>query len=135
MGTPFSFAVLAESWGHPFSFAVLSTLLCFLQIFPSILFSLDSGTIYLSYPGTIFRSYPSTICRSYPSTICRSYGAGGAGRINWNDFFFDGVGSIDSLWFIKRHLCCEVANHPPPRKKRPFRTQKTCDERKGGRGS
>ena len=64
--------------GTPFSFAVLSTLLCFLQIFPFILFCLDSSTIYLSYPSTIFLSYR----------------AGGAVRINWSDFFFDGVGQF-----------------------------------------
>ena len=67
-----------EELGTPFSFAVLSTLLCFLQIFPFILFCLDSSTIYLSYPCTIFRSYR----------------AGGAGRINWSDFSFDGVGQF-----------------------------------------
>jgi hypothetical protein len=73
-----SLIMLREELGTPFSFAVLSALLCFLQIFPFILFCLDSSTIYLSYPSTIFRSYR----------------AGGAGRINWSDFFFDGVGQF-----------------------------------------
>ena len=89
-----------KSWGTPFSFAVLSSLLCFLKIFPFILFCLDPSTIYLSYPSTIFRSYGAPIAGSTLRFDRR-------GRINWSDFFFD------SLWFIKQHLRCDAANHPP----------------------